>query len=185
MEEHEQAIDKDLEFLRGTLFQVWSKNQMSLISIADHKANVIAAISIVLITLIIILFSSGVIINGEPVSAKLDFLLPLSVMLLFFAISALCAILALKPKIIRTTKKQGRSILFFENFYRQTLEMYREEMRVVMQSKENVYEQLVTNMYYNGLVLERKYMLLGLAYTLFILAIVCGATAYVVVAVAL
>ena len=169
--------------MRGMLYSIWSRNQMSLISLADHKANVIAAISIVLITLIIILFSSGVTVGDEAVVDKLEFLLPLSVMMLFFAISALCAILALKPKIIRATKKQGRSILFFHNFYRKTLENYREEIRMMMESKENVYDQLITNMYYNGLVLERKYALLGLAYTVFLLAIVCSTTAYVVVTV--
>ena len=183
MESSQSSEERDLEYLRGTLFNVWSKNQMSLITLADHKANVIAGISIGLMTLIIVLFSSGVTVDGTPVTDKLEFVIPLSIMLLFFAISALGAILALKPKIIRSTKKQGRSILFFSNFYRKTLETYREEMHTMMQSKQNVYDQLITNMYYNGLVLERKYALLGLSYTVFLMALVFSVTAYVVISV--
>lgn len=175
--------DRTFEYLRGTLFDIWSKNQMSLISLADNKANAIAVISLVLIALIILLFSSGVTSDGVPVSDRLDFLIPSSVMILFFSISALCAILALKPKIIRTTKKRGRSILFFHNYYRKSLDAYKEEMYATIRSSEDVYDQLITNMYYNGLVLERKYALLGLSYTVFLLAIVCSATAYVVVTV--
>jgi hypothetical protein len=183
MEGPQHTTDRDLEFLHGKLFDIWSRNQMSLISLADQKANVIAGMSIALITLIIILFSSGMTIDGAPVVEKLEFLIPLSIMMVFFAISALGAILALKPKIIRADKKQGRSILFFHNFYRKSLEKYQEEMRTMLGSKENVYDHLLTNMYYNGLVLERKYALLGLSYTVFLLAIVCSLTAYVVVSV--
>jgi hypothetical protein len=183
METTPMSGDNDLEYLRGTMFNIWSKNQMSLIAIADQKANVIATISIVLITLIIILFSTGMTVDEVPVSENLSFLIPLSVMVFFFAISALCAVFALKPKIIRSPKKQGRGMLFFHNYYRKSLEQYREETRTMLMSKDQVYDQLITNMYYNGLVLERKYALLGLAYTVFLLSIVCGGTAYVVVTV--
>ena len=183
MEAVSQSGVQDIEFLRSTLFQVWSRNQMSLISLADRKANVAAVISIVMITVIVVLFSAGKTSDGNPMVESMQFLIPLSVMIGFLAIAALCAILALKPKIIRSTKKQGRSIIFFHNFYRKTLADYREEMRAMLQSKEDVYDQLVTNMYYNGLVLERKYALLGLSYTVFLLAWVCGLTAFIVVAV--
>ena len=93
------------------------------------------------------------------------------------------AILALKPKIIRAKNKQARSKTFFSNFYRKTLDQYKEEMQLVMKSREAIYDQLMTDMYHNGLVLERKYALLGISYTLFLLAIVCSVTAYIIVAV--
>jgi len=173
----------ELDAHRGILFSVSARNQMELIAIADNKANMIAGISILLITVIIALFSSGLTVNDMPLIENLKFVLPLSVLMGFCAISAICAILALKPKIIRASKKNDRSILFFHNFYRKSLQQYIEEMQVIMRSKEGIYNQMLTDMYYNGLVLERKYGLLGISYTLFLFAIVCSLTSYVIASV--
>jgi hypothetical protein len=167
----------------SVLFNVSAKNQLKLIALADNKANVITAISIVLIVMIITLFASGITVAGEPITERLDILIPLCILMLFFTVSAICAILALKPKIIRTSKKKSKSMLFFHNFYRKTLMEYKEEMNFILDSKERVYNQLVTDMYYNGLVLERKYALLGISYTLFLLALVFSVSAFVILSV--
>lgn len=172
--------EQSIEAQRGLLFNVSTRNQMELIAIADNKANVIATISILLIVFIIVLFSSGISVRDSPVIHHLRFVLPLSILMVFCGISAICAILALKPKIIRATKKTNRSILFFHNFYRKSLQEYMQEMQQVMETKDSIYNQMLTVMYYNGLVLERKYALPGIAYTVFLLAIVCSMTAYVI-----
>jgi hypothetical protein len=162
-----------------TLFSVSGRNQLELISIADNKANMMAAICAALIFLIIALFSSGFSLKGSPILERLEFVLPLGILLAFCCVSAICAILALKPKIIRT-KVEGQSNLFFANYYRKSLVDYKAEMKEMLKSKEMVYDHMLTDMYYNGLVLERKYALLGFSYTIFLLALVCCVSAYVV-----
>ena len=162
-----------------TMFMVSGRNQLELIAIADNKANMITAICAILIFLIIALFSAGFSLEGSPVLERLEFVVPLGILLAFCCISAICAILALKPKIIRA-KKEGRSALFFHNYYRKSLEEYKNEMKEVMSSAQNIYDHMLTDMYHNGLVLERKYALLGFAYTLFLLAIVLSVTSYVI-----
>lgn len=166
-----------------TLFSVSGRNQMELIAIADNKANMITAICAALIFLIISLFSSGVLIQGKPVLERIEFALPLGILLAFCCLSSICAILALKPKIIRT-KKEGSSAIFFHNYYRKTLLEYKTEMKEMMHSRDRIYDHMLTDMYHNGLVLQRKYALLGYAYTIFLLAIVCSVTAYVIATVA-
>jgi hypothetical protein len=161
-----------------TLFSVSGRNQLELIAIADNKANMITAICVSLIFLIIALFS-GFSISGSSVLDKVEFVLPLGILLAFCCVSAICAIMALKPKIIRT-RIEGRSSLLFHNYYRKSLIEYKEEMHEMMRSPERIYDQMLTNMYYNGLVLERKYALLGFSYTIFLLALVCSVTSYVV-----
>ncbi len=183
MEEPKDMDRSTLEAQQGLLYDLSTRNQMELISIADNKANVIASISILLIVLIVAVFSSGYSVDDVPLVQNLKFVLPLSILMTFFGISAICAILALKPKIIRAAKRQQRSVLFFHNFYRKTLQEYMEEMRRVMHSKDSIHDQILTNMYYNGLVLERKYALLGISYTVFLLAIVFSMSAYVIVSV--
>lgn len=165
-----------------TLFAVSGRNQLELISIADNKANMITAICAALIFLIIALFSSGFSLKGSPVLERIEFVLPLGILLAFCCVSAICAILALKPKIIRS-KKDSHSAIFFHNYYRKTLAEYKAEMHELMQSRDQIYDHMLTDMYHNGLVLERKYALLGFSYTIFLLAIVCSVTSYVIVTV--
>lgn len=183
MEEKPIIEDSGIDDQRGLLLGATARNQMDLIAIADNKANVIATICILLIVMIIAAFSSGVEVNDVPLITEIQFVLPLGVLLMFCAVAAICAILALKPKIIRSTKKQNRGMLFFHNYYRKSVQEYMDEMRAVMRSKDSIYDQMMTNIYYNGLVLERKYALLGIAYTVFLLAIVCSVTAYVIASV--
>lgn len=165
-----------------TMFTVSGRNQLELISIADNKANVITAICVLLIFMVIALFSSGFAPGGTSILDRLEFVVPLGILLVFSCVSAICAILALKPKIIRT-KKNGRSALFFHNYYRKTIDEYKSDMKEVMTSDQKIYEHMLTDMYYNGLVLERKYALLGFSYTIFLLAIVLSVASYVITSV--
>ncbi len=162
-----------------TLFNVSGRNQLELIAIADNKANMMTAMCAALIFLIIALFSSGFSLEGSPVLERLDFVLPLGILLAFCCVSTICSILALKPKIIKS-KAEGQSSLFFHNYYRKTLETYKSEMKEIMKSRDQVYDHMLTDMYYNGLVLERKYAMLGYSYTIFLLAIVFCVSSYVV-----
>jgi len=181
----ENPLDKNTSYINDgvqTLFGVSGRNQLELIAIADNKANMITAICAALIFLIIALFSSGFSLKGSPVLDRLEFVLPLGILLAFCCLSAICAVLALKPKIIRT-KHEGRNALFFHNYYRKSLAEYKAEMHEMMSSRDRIYDHMLTDMYYNGLVLERKYALLGFSYTIFLLAIICSVTSYVIASV--
>jgi hypothetical protein len=178
----EMPVGKEHSDSAQTLFSVSGRNQLELIAIADNKANMMTAICAALIFLIIALFSSGFSLKGSPILDRLEFTLPLGILLAFCSLSAICAILALKPKIIRT-KKEGQSGLFFHNYYRKSLEDYKKQMHEILRSREKVYDHMLTVMYHNGLVLERKYALLGFSYTIFLLALVFCVTAYVIVTV--
>ena len=169
--EHNDAI--------RTLFSVNGSNQLELIAIADNKANMITAICAALILIIIALFCLDISIGGSPLISSVQFVLPLGILLAFCCISAICAILALKPKIIQP-KKEKRSVFFFNNYYRMTLEDYKTQMHGIISSPDLIYEHMLKNMYYNGLVLKRKYALLGFSYSTFLIAIVSSILAYVV-----
>lgn len=165
-----------------TMFLVSGRNQLQLIAIADNKANMITAVCTILVFLILLIFGAELILHDSTIFDNLQFVLPLGILLAFCSISAICAILALKPKIIRA-KKKGRSALFFSNYYRKSLEEYKEGMYKVMASDKTIYDQMLTDKYYNGLVLERKYSLLGFSYTLFLIAIVLSVSSYVITSV--
>ena len=161
-----------------TMFSVSGRNQIQLIAIADNKANMMTAICSSLIFLIIILFSLGALFENSALM-KLEIVIPLCILVTFCGVSIICSILALKPKIIRAQKK-GRSALFFHNYYRKTLEEYKDQMKTIAKSNDTIYEQMLTDIYHNGLVLQRKYTLLSFAYTIFLVAIVLSTFSFIV-----
>ena len=179
MENKPESDSDNLEALQ-TLFYTSGSNQLKLISIADNKANVITAICTALIFLIIGFLTSDLTYKGKAISQSNELVLPLGILLAFCCIAAICSILALKPKIIRSKTREARSMLFFHSYYRMSLEDFKSSMKEMARSKDNIYDQMLTNMYNNGLVLERKYALLGFAYNIFLLAIVSSFITFVI-----
>lgn len=157
---------------KETMFRVASRNQINLISIADNKANMIIGINAILISVIMALIGSGITIGGTPFVQKLELIIPFSILLLSCLVSVVFAILAAKPHIISTTRGHRVSKLFFDNFAHQALEQYIVEMHKVLESSEATYDQLIIDLYNNGLVLKRKYGLLDIAYRIFMIGFI-------------
>ena len=165
-----------------TLFTVNSRNQLEMISIADSKANMITALCAALIFAIIALFCMDFSLMDSSLLNSLEFVLPMGILLAFCSVSAICAILALKPKIVHSPKEE-KSIFFFRDHYRMTMADYKSQMHVLLDSPDLIYDHLLRSMYFNGLVLERKYALLGYAYNIFLFALISSVSAYIVASV--
>lgn len=165
---------------RDTIFRIAARSQIELIAIADNKANMLIGISVVLISLVIALLGSGFAIQGIPVSSNPKLLIPFCVLLFFALSSAVCAVAAAKPQIIKTGPKSSHSLLFFQNIYNKSQETYLEEMHKLLKDKKAIYDQLIIDMHNNGIVLHRKYMRLSVAYLLFLLGLVLSVITFAV-----
>jgi hypothetical protein len=162
---------------KETLFRVSSRNQIELIAIADNKANIIVGINAILISLIIALLGSGVIIGGSPVVSNADILVPFIVLLIFSLTSCILAILAARPVMIKTSRGdiKTRSLVFFDYSFKETLEEYMANTRKLLSSNQSIYDQMMIEMYNNGLVLKRKYTYLSIAYLIFMIGFITSA----------
>ncbi len=186
-EQEVTAAAKEVKLAGGrgkeTLFRVSCRNQIELIAIADNKANMITGINAILVSLIIAGFGSGFRVDGESITDKVELVIPFAILLTFCLFSAILAILAARPMIIRSSRSQDvkKSLLFFDNFFYHTLEDYIREIKGVLQSRDLIYEQMIIDMYNNGKVLKRKYWLLGIAYTLFMVGIVSCVISFIIV----
>ena len=159
---------------KETLFRVSARNQIELIAIADNKANIIIGINAILISVIIALFGSDYTFGTESVMENDAILYPFSILLVFSLVSCSLAIFAAKPVIIRDLKgqKKTRSVLFFDLSSQITLEEYMADMRQLLSSKKDTYDQMMIEMYSNGQVLKRKYSFLRVAYLLFMIGFI-------------
>ena len=183
----EELLEDKNEIARGrgkeTLFRVIFRNQINLTSIADKKAAMIISLNSILITLIIALFGSGLAVIGIPEVNNLELVVPFTILLITCLISAIFAIMAAKPNIIKPP--DGRSpkisILFFGNFFKKTLDEYLKDMNSLLKSKKNIYEHLSIDLYHQGIVLHRKYYYLNIAYRLFMIGITFSVISYLIV----
>ena len=71
--------------------------------------------------------------------------------------------------IIEDVKNRKVNLLFFGNFYQMSLDAYEEAMEELMKDRDYVYTSLTRDLYYLGKVLERKYRLLSITYTIFMI----------------
>jgi hypothetical protein len=163
-----------------TMFRSAYRVQMELTSLADNKANMMISINGIIISIII-----------AAVAPKLDsnpwLLLPTAVILGGTMISIIYAILAARPRVNRSPitledlEHSKGNILFFGNFANLEKEQFTEGMLELMQDKRVLYETMIHNIHDIGMVLNRKFGLLKLAYTSFMFALILGVLSFMAV----
>jgi predicted metal-dependent HD superfamily phosphohydrolase len=162
-----------------TLFRVTLNNHTRLSDIADSKANILLSVNAIIIS---IALSTLIPKLGNP---KNDFLMMPSVVLLISSvISIIFAILATKPNVTYESfneediKNKKVNLLFFGNFYQMSLDTYTEAMEELMKDRDYLYNSMTRDLYYLGKVLERKYRLLSITYTIFMIGTILSVLAF-------
>ena len=174
------AVPKKLGTARGieTLFRTAYRVQMDLTGLADNKANMMISINGIIISIII-----------ASVAPKLDanpwLLIPTTVFLLGNLVSIVYAILAARPRVstvpitLQDLKNSKGNILFFGDFANISQDDFEEGMRDLLQERDVLYETMIRNIYGLGSVLRKKFALLQIAYTAFMLALLLGVSSFI------
>jgi predicted metal-dependent HD superfamily phosphohydrolase len=163
-----------------TLFRVTLSNHTRLSDIADSKANILLSVNTIIIS---ISLSTLIPKLDSPANAHLVF--PTFVMMLFSTVSIIFAILSTRPKVNTANyskddiREKRINLLFFGNFYKLTLEEYDTALRELMTDRDDVYGALIKDLYYLGLVLNRKYRLLRITYNIFMVGIIVSVSTFV------
>ena len=160
------------------MFRSAYRVQMDLTGLADNKANMMISINGIIISIII-----------AAVSPKLDanpwLILPSTIFLVGTLISIVFSILAARPRIstqpitLEDLANSQGNILFFGNFANLARRDFQEGMLDLMQDRQVMYETMIDNIYDIGMVLKKKFALLKIAYTSFMLALVMGVLSFV------
>lgn len=155
---------------KETLFRVAYRNQITLIQIADNKANLIISINTMIISSIIAVSGYGIVAERVQYD-KVSVLIPLSLILLSCMASAIFAIQAAKPKVITAgaldATKNKSSLIFFGVIAQYNQAEYLNRMKDLMASDESVYETMSIDLHNQGIILTRKYKLINTAYRIF------------------
>ena len=162
-----------------TMFRVTMQNHLKLSDIADTKANILLSVNAIIISLVL---SNLLPKLDNPSNNYLIF--PTAVFLLFSIASMTMSILATRPNITsgeftrEDVKQKKVNLLFFGNFHKMKLPDYEWAIQELIKDKKFVYSSLTKDLYYLGLVLDRKYKLLRWTYTIFLIGILLSVVVF-------
>ncbi|MBZ4033280.1 DUF5706 domain-containing protein [Flavobacterium sp. 17A] len=183
IEEENKKKDKAEKPDRGidTLFRVTLGNHTRLSGIADSKANILLSVNAIIIS---IALSSIIPKLDSPKNAHL--VVPTFIMLMSSVITIIFAILSTRPKVTSgfftrdDVEAKKVNLMFFGNFYKMPLEDYDWAMNEMMKDRDYLYSTMIKDLYYLGLVLQRKYNLLRIAYNFFMVGIIITVISFVI-----
>ncbi|MNG23857.1 hypothetical protein D3C84_1085100 [compost metagenome] len=107
-------------------------------------------------------------------------------MLISSVITIIFAILSTRPKVTsgfftrEDVQDKKVNLMFFGNFYKMPLHEYDWAMNEMMKDRDYLYSTMIKDLYYLGLVLQRKYNLLRIAYNIFMIGIIVTVIAFVI-----
>ena len=164
-----------------TLFRVTLRNHLTLSDIADTKANILLSVNAIIISLAL---SNLIPKLDNPSNQYL--IVPTIIFVIFAVVSMILAVLATRPNVTsgeftkEDVKNKKVNLLFFGNFHKMKLSEYEWAINELVKDKDYIYSSLTKDLYYLGLVLNRKYKILRWTYTIFIIGTVISVIAFAV-----
>ncbi|SFR57206.1 Pycsar system effector family protein [Maribacter stanieri] len=151
-----------------TLYRVTLQSHLKLSDIADTKANILLSVNAIIVSMAL---ANLVPKLDNPSNDYLFY--PTFLFIVFSVVSMVMSIIATRPNVTSgqfteeevTSKKVN--LLFFGNFHKMKLEQYNWAMTELIKDKDYIYSSLTKDLYFLGIVLERKYRILRWTYTVF------------------
>ncbi|NNM33846.1 MAG: hypothetical protein HKO53_12305 [Gemmatimonadetes bacterium] len=162
------------------MFRTSYRTHLDLSALADTKANIMISINGIVMSIIL-----------ASISPKIDanpwLVIPTSFLLIGCMASMVFAILAARPRVssrivtLDDVRQKRANILFFGNFVTLEEDDFVTGMSELLVDTEELYVNMMRDLYSLGGVLNRKFALLRTSYTIFMWALMVGVTAYIAV----
>ncbi|WP_062054919.1 Pycsar system effector family protein [Aquimarina longa] len=164
-----------------TLFRVTLRNHLKLSDIADTKANILLSVNAIIISLAL---SNLIPKLDNPSNQYLIY--PTLIFIIFCIASIILSVLATRPNVTsgeftrKEIEEKKVNLLFFGNFHKMPLEDYTHAMKELMDDKEYIYDSMIKDLYFLGKVLHKKYKILRITYTVFMIGIVTSVLSFII-----
>jgi predicted metal-dependent HD superfamily phosphohydrolase len=181
-ENKEEATKRKNSFVaRGiqTMLRLTSENHMELSNMADGKASILISVNAIIISVIL-----SVLIRRIEVDTHLT--IPTFIFLASSLATIIIAIMATRPKVSQGNfsrediLNKSTNLLFFGNFYKTKVNDYQWAMNTMMRDPDYLYSSLIMDIHQLGVILARKYKLIRLAYTVFMIGLFISVLAFMI-----
>ena len=166
--------DKSVE----TMFRISTGNNQRLSKMADDKAHILIVVNSIIVSAIIsILF--------RKLETNSYLIVPTVLLLSVGMLSIIFSILATSPNLPsgkfdnQEVESKSVNLLFFGNFYRMDLKSYTDGMLQLVTDKVFIYDSIIKDIYFQGIVLGKKYRLLRIAYLVFMYGLTLAIIAFI------
>jgi predicted metal-dependent HD superfamily phosphohydrolase len=179
--ETDAKVKPDKETERGvqTMFRTTSHNHLQLSAMADSKSHIMITVNSIILSVGVSYLLPRIQYPGND-----NYIIPTGILMLTCLISVTCSILATRPSINRgmfteeDIRNKKTNLLFFGNFHRMELNDYQWGMNQMIRDREYLYNTMIMDIYFLGVVLAKKYRYLRIAYTVFMLGLIIAVIAF-------
>lgn len=175
--------DKETERGVQTMFRTTSHNHLQLSGMADSKAHIMITVNSIILSVGVSYLLPRIQYPGNDY-----YVVPTAILMLTCLVSVTCSILATRPSINRgmfteeDIRNKKTNLLFFGNFHKMGLNDYQWGMNQMLKDREYLYNTMIMDIYFLGLVLAKKYRYLRIAYTVFMVGLIIAVIAFGVAA---
>lgn len=165
-----------------TMFRTTSNNHFELSSLADGKGNIMISVNSIILSISLTVLVARLAYYPQ-------YIIPTVILLIVCLSSIIFAILATRPSInsgrftVDDIRQKKTNLLFFGNFHRMNADEYNWAMNEMLKDREYLYNSMIKDIYYLGVVLARKYQFIRISYTIFMWGIIVAVLAFGVAAI--
>jgi predicted metal-dependent HD superfamily phosphohydrolase len=170
-------IQKNTERGVQTMFRTTSNNHMELSGMADNKANIMITVNSIILSVTISYLIAKIAFYPQ-------YIIPTAILVLTSLICVTLSILATRPSVNigkfteEDIRNKKTNLLFFGNFHKMQLTDYQWGMHQMLQDKDYLYNTMIMDIYFLGVVVARKYRFLRFAYTVFMVGLIIAVFAF-------
>jgi Family of unknown function (DUF5706) len=159
-----------------TMFRTTLSNHVQLSSMADRKAGLMISVNSILISIMV-----SFMVHEFATNPKL--ILPTALLVLVCLLTIIFSILATKPSVNTRSEVETDNVdlQFFGHYTHLSLDDYKTAVQNLMTDEAAIRNQMITNIYAQGNVLNRKYKLLQIAYNIFLFGFPLAVLTYLLV----
>lgn len=176
-----KAKDSSPERAIQSFYRTSLRNHIKLSDIADTKANILLSVNAIIISLML-----STIFSKFDNPANQFLIVPTIILMLSSIISMILSIIATRPNITsgeftkEDVENKKVNLTFFGNFHKMKLEDFEWAINELLKDKDYVYSSLTKDLYFLGKVLDRKYRILRVTYTIFMIGMIVSVIAFAV-----
>lgn len=174
-----KKIEKGAGRTIETMFRNTMRTHVSFSSMADTKANIMISVNTLILTILVTVMLRKLDTNPHLI-------IPTAMLTLTSLVTLVYAILVTRPKVTAGTftnddiKNKKANLLFFGNFFNMSLKDFTWGMKELISDKDYLYSSMITDFYYLGQVLGKKYKKLRICYTIFMYGVIISVVAFAV-----
>ena len=164
----------------GTMFRNLMSNHLQISALADRKAGLLVSINALIISIM-----TSFLVHEFATNPRLliPTILLVSVCLLTITFSLLATRPTVKPHSFESNDVENSKLdlLFFGDYTQLSVEDYKLAMKKLMANEGGLEEKMLENIYAQGTIIKKKYRLLSVAYSIFIVGFPLAVISYLII----